>query len=384
MNTPTQPLLHRLRDLIAADPDRFARGVFTRLFGYDPDLREKFPAQMGPVRSAFTEVVQHVLDALPRDDGHAELIELLAQLGRDHRKYDVADEHYTLMFRALTAEFQQLLGDDWTAETSQTVIQAMMLTTGVMRGAAQSAPGPATWHARVVAKFVINRELAVVRLIADGPRTRYHAGQYLEVQIPQLPRLWRNLSPAVPPNDNGQLEFHVRAVPDGQVSAAIVTQTQVGDVWTFAQPHGTMSVRGDKPVLMIAGGTGLAPLRAILLGMAARADNPPTHLFYGARYPGELYEAATLAQIAATSPWLTVTLVAEQLADAWWIADAPDVHQWGLEVRYGKAADVALDVGDWTGHQVLIAGPASMVFMTDLKLRMSGVPADAISHDPVS
>ncbi|MFT3660276.1 MAG: FAD-binding oxidoreductase [Gordonia sp. (in: high G+C Gram-positive bacteria)] len=383
MNQPTPPILHRLRDMIAADSDVFAHKVFARLFGSSPAVRDMFPAHMSHVREAITDVLDHVLEVLPADDGHSELIELLAQLGRDHRKYGVTDEHYHLMFRALVAESAVLFGPDWKDDVAETVVQAMLLTTGVMRGAAQSAEGPATWRARVVQKFTINRERAVIRLVAIDPMPPFHAGQYLETRIPQWPHAWRDLSPAIPPNENGELEFHVRAVPGGNVSMSIVKETAPGDVWTFAQSHGVLQVEPDRPVLMVAGGSGLAPLRAILLEMARRADSPPTHLFYGARFPAELYDLAVLCELAATNPWLRVTGVIEEKSDPWWAEGGPDPRQWGTEILVGRVGDVAAQFGDWSDHQVLIAGSEDMIASTKLKLRLAGVPIDRMLHDPV-
>lgn len=383
VSVPSQPVLHRLRDRIAADPDTFARNVFARLFGTSPALRDMFPAHLNHLRDAFSHVLEHVLDVLPADDGHDELIELLAQLGRDHRKYGVTEEHYDLMAQALATESAALLADQWDRETAETVAQAILLTTGVMRGSAQSVEGPATWKARVVQKFVINRERAVVRLIAVDEMPDFTAGQYLETQIPQWPHAWRNFSPSVPPNAAGELEFHVRSVPGGHVSASIVKETAPGDVWTFAQAHGRLHVEPDQPVLMVAGGTGLAPLRAILLSMALNAAAPPTHLFYGARFPGELYELGMLRELATTNPWLRVTAVIDEAVDPWWVGAAPDPHQWGFEVLRGRVGDVAAKYADWSGRQILIAGPADMIASTKLRLRLSGVPNDQMQSDPV-
>ncbi|MFM9379352.1 FAD-binding oxidoreductase [Gordonia sp. VNK21] len=383
MTVPQDSVLHRLRTLVGADPDRFARSVFSRFLGLTPAARELFPADMSRVRPAFVEVTDHVLAELPEGGDHFELIELLAQLGRDNRKYGAREEHYELLGQALTDEFAALLGDGWTPDAAQTVSQAVLLATGVMRGAAQSATGPATWRARVVQKFVINRERAVVRLAALDPVPEIYPGQYLETRIPQWPFQWRDFSPATPVDDRGELEFHIRAVPGGQVSGTVVRETAVGDVWSFAQPHGTLAVDGDRPVLMVAGGTGLAPLRALLLSMAQRTDNPSVHLFYGARFPAELYELATLAQLATGNPWLTVTGTVDEQRDPWWIDTAPDPHQWGVPVVGGRVDEVVTAAGDWTGRQVLIAGPSAMISSTVRALRAVGVPADAIAHDPV-
>ncbi|MCF8570993.1 FAD-binding oxidoreductase [Gordonia sp. HY002] len=395
MNSPAQPVLSDLRRLIAADPDRFAASVFTRLFSASPPLRDLFPVSMAPLRATFTQFVDYVLEAISAEDGHEDLIEFLAQLGRDHRKYGVTSEHYWLMYDALMTEFSRMLGPRWTQTAFDAASHAMMLMTGVMRGAAESASEPSVWQARVVQKFTINRERAVVRLVAEDGAPRYHAGQYTEVQIPQWPHVWRNLSPAIPPNPRGELEFHVHSIPTGQMSGTIVRETEPGDVWTFGQMHGTMRVTDDRPVLMVAGGSGLAPLRAILLDMAQRVDNPQTHLFYGSRHPGELYELGVLQQLARTNPWLHVTAVSETESDPWWIDGAPDPRQWGFDLRFGRVGEVAVDYPDtysrhsleprdWTDHQILLSGPAPMVFHTQLKLRAAGVDPANISHDPLN
>ena len=252
MTTSGQPVLHRLRDRMDANADLFARNVFSRLFAASPALRKSFPVDMTVIGAAFVDVLDHVLDVLPGEQGHDELIELLAQYGRDNRKYGFTDLDYDHLFEALIAESAAMMGSEWTPSTADTVGQAMMLTTGVMRGAAQSVPGPAIWDAQVVQKFVINRERAVVRLKAVNDLPPYLPGQYVETRIPQCPNVWRDLSPAVPLNDSGELEFHVRAVPGGEFSNAVVKQTEPGDVWSFAQSHGTLHVDRDRPILMVA------------------------------------------------------------------------------------------------------------------------------------
>src|SRR5690606_8496036 len=113
-------------------------------------------------------------------------------------------------------------------------------------------------------------------------------------------------------------------------------------------------------VLMVAGGTGLAPLRALLIEMSKRVDNPPTHIFYGMRYPGELYDLAVLRRIASTNPWLQVTAVSEHEHDPWWINSVASPSELGIEHHIGTLADVVPRVGNWENHQVLVAGSAQM------------------------
>ncbi|MFT4127657.1 MAG: FAD-binding oxidoreductase [Gordonia sp. (in: high G+C Gram-positive bacteria)] len=383
MASHSRHVLHQLRDVINRDPDRFTKDLYTRLFAINPDLRELFGVMMSRQRDAFYHVLDHVLEAIPASSGHTELVEFLAQLGRDHRKYGVQPEHYQVIYSALMGEFAHLLADQWDAEAQQTVSQAMLLVTGVMRGAAQSARGPATWTARVVEKYRLTRDLAVVRLVADAP-LRFHTGQYLETQIPQWPRIWRNLSPAIPPNPHGELEFHVRSVSGGTVSTAIVGQTRIGDIWTFGQSHGTLHVDRDRDVLMVAGGTGLAPLRALLLEMARRADSPATHIFYGTRYPGELYDLPVLQRLASTNPWLTITAVSEETTDPWWLDARATPQQLGITHRIGRLDEVITADADRFGdHQSLIAGSPAMVETTRRRLIIAGVRASLMQHDPM-
>lgn len=382
MGGHSRHVLHHVRRVMGRDPDMFTRGVFTRLFALDPDLRDLFPAHMTHLREAFFGVIDHTLEVIPADDGHTELVEILAQLGRDHRKFGVLPAHYPLMCRALIGEFRELLDGYWDDETEQTVTQAMMLTTGVMRGAAEMASGPPTWTARVVEKYRITRDLAVVRLIGDGP-LRFSVGQFLEVAIPQWPHEWRHLSSAIPPNPDSEIEFHVRAIPGGVVSSAIVSTTRVGDVWTLAQNHGTLHIAPGREVLMVAGGTGLAPLRALLIEMSKRADSPSTHVFYGMRYPGELYDLAVLQRIASTNPWLRITAVSQETTDPWWLNSIASPEELGVDHRIGMLPEVVAAERDWSDHQALVVGSPQMVTATRRRLIIAGIRASMIQSDPV-
>lgn len=379
----TRHALLQVRDVLNADPDRFTADFYIRLFAMNPGLRELFPANMGHQRATLFRVLDYVLETVPDRENHPPLLQFLGQLGRDHRKYGVTEENYHQFFAALVREIAVKMGDRWDEEYADIVSQAFMLATGVMRGAAHSAPGPATWQATVAEKYRLSRDLAVVRLKAARPLD-YTSGQYLEVQIPQWPRIWRHLSPSIPPNAEGELEFHVRAVPGGSISNSIVTETQVGDVWTLAQAHGTLHVDTDSEVLMIAGGTGLAPLRALIIELSFRADAPPVHLFYGARYPADLYDLSRLWRIAATNPWLTITTVVEDETDPWWSTASEQSGRITLERKQGQLADAVLGYDkDWTRHQVLLAGSPEMIATTRRRLLIAGLPASRMQFDPV-
>lgn len=371
---------------IAADirpvADEFTKGLFARLFAMDPSLRDLFPANMTGHRATFLRVLDHVFTTIPKTDGHDELIEFLAQLGRDHRKYGLTEAHYATMSAALIAEVHAVYTPHGGLDEEDAAVleQGVQLLTGVMRGGAHSDPTPARRTARVVDVLRPHPGLSVVRLVADEPLL-FRPGQYVETQIPQVPRVWRPLSLAMPPNTQGQLEFHIRAVPGGYLSSTVFGESRPGDVWHFGQVHGLLRPDGDRPVTMIAGGTGLAPMKSILLAMSMNADNPDVHLLVGTRSPGLLYDSEALAPLAATNPWLKVTQVTDARRDPWWLKHPATAYR-ALPLRHGSLVD-AMDGLDLTGHRVLIAGPKGLLRAASEKAVARGAAPEDVVHDPL-
>jgi NAD(P)H-flavin reductase len=255
-----------------------------------------------------------------------------------------------------------------------------------MSGAAETETGPAWWDGTVIEHQRVSREISVVRLHLDRPMG-YHPGQFVNVQVPQCPRRWRYLSPAIPADPDGNVEFHVRAVLGGLVSTAIVDETRPGHRWRMSAPHGAMEVdRDGDDVLMVAGSTGLAPLRTLIMDLTRSHDNPRVHLFFGARYPCELYDLQTLWQLAAHNPWLSVSPVTEFDRDPPWAVDYPDVQPpRGLHVRQtGRLPEVVTKYGGWGERQILIGGGPQMIAATKAALIAKGAPVERIQHDPVA
>lgn len=373
----------------AVDPDRGGDGVisrfYTRWFATDLSARDLFPPDLAAQRTAFGQALSWVLGEFI-DQRAEEPVAFLAQLGRDHRKYGVAPQHYVALHDALLATLRAELGDRWDARVAEAATHAVDLIVGVMRGAADSEQTPPYVDGTVVEHLRVSRDVSVVRLQLDQALS-YHAGQYVAVQVPQWPRRWRHLSPSMPADATGAIEFHIRSVSGGMVSTAIVNQTMSGDRWRLSNPHGGMNVsRSDGDVLMVAGSTGLAPLRALLMNLCREAENPRVHLFFGGRYPCDLYDLRTLWEIAATNPWLSVTPVSEYSTDPPWAADYPDVQPpRGLHVRQtGLLPDVVTSYGSWSDRQILVCGGPKMVAATKAALIAKGAPPERIQHDPLA
>jgi NAD(P)H-flavin reductase len=372
----------------ALDPDDnngLIGRFYTRWFAFDASPRDLFPPDMRVQRAAFAQALKWIYGELVAQRAE-DPVAFLAQLGRDHRKYGVLPEHYGTLGQALYATLRDEVAEAWTDAVDAAAVQSVNLITGVMSGAADAEQGPAWWDGTVVEHRRVSRDLAVVRLQLDHPMP-YHAGQYVNVAVPQCPRRWRYLTPAIPPDETGAIEFHVRTVSGGLVSNAVVNETRTGDRWRLSSPHGALHVdRDGGDVLMVAGSTGLAPLRSIVMDLTRWGVNPRVHMFFGARYPCELYDLPTLWQIASHNPWLSVTPVSERGGDPAWAADYPDVTPpRGLHLRQtGKLMDIVTKYGNWGDRQILICGGPEMVRATKDALIAKGAPPERIQHDPLS
>jgi NAD(P)H-flavin reductase len=304
-------------------------------------------------------------------DRPVELAPFLAQLGRDHRKFGVLAHHYHALSTAMIDTVRHYNGTHWDSVTEQSWQHAFAQVNTVMQDAANAETGPASWPARVTSHHRITRDIALVQVHTGAP-IPYQPGQYLSVETPQRPRLWRYLSPANPTNHEGVIEFHVRAVPEGWVSQSVVAHTQRGDTWHIGSPMGNLHLRHhpNRELLLIAGGTGIAPCLAILQDRARQNGNTPVQVFYGASAVEDLYALHTLHRLTAQLPRLTVI---------------PACHQTTSQpggVEHGTLADVVTRYGSWTNHDVLICGSPQMIRATVTAMLLAGTPLANIHHDP--
>ena len=369
----------------SAGPDGVIRDFYTRWFATDASARDLFPPDMNQQRAVFSRALHWVLGEIVEQRAQ-EPVAFLAQLGRDHRKYGVTAAHYDTMQRALLGALRGHFADRWDGAVASTAVDVVELVIGVMRGAADAESGSPYEDGTVVDHIRATRDVSIIRLRLDRPLF-YHPGQYVTVQVPQWPRRWRYLSPSIPADGSATMEFHVRSVSGGMVSTAIVGETRPGDRWRLSNPHGGMHIdRDGGDVLLVAGSTGLAPLRALISDMCRHAYNPRVHLFFGGRYPCDLYDLRTLWEIASTNPWLSVTPVSEFSTDPPWAADYPDHQQpRGLHVRQtGRLPEVVTSYGSWSDRQILICGGPDMVRATKAALIAKGAPPERIQHDPLA
>lgn len=388
MDSRTVALIRTTFKAVAAEeggPAKLASSFYAILFTNYPAARDFFPAAMDSQRDRLVKAISYALDRLEEPD---KLLPFLAQLGRDHRKYGVQAAHYTAVATSLKSAMRIFAGTEmWTDEVDQAWDEGLKIIGDTMIGAAEQESAPAVWTGTVVERREVLRNLAVVRLQLDQPM-QYAAGQYISVQIPSRPRMWRYMSPAVPANTNGEIEFHIRGVLGGWVSPAIVGHTAIGDQWLLGSPLGGLGIPRNvkRKMLMVGCGTGIAPLRAQLMAMAQRRINPRVHLFVGGHHPCDLYDLEILSQLATANKWLTVTPVTESDENPWWYLDSGERERiWpGLEARMtGQIGKVVASYGSWADRDVQIVGSPSMVQTTKFRLMAAGTQTKNIRHDPL-
>lgn len=369
----------------AVGTDEVIGRIYTLWFGIDMTARDLFPPDLTRQRASFGEALSWLLAEMIAQRAE-EPVAFMAQLGRDHRKYGVTGRHYDTLGQAMLTTLRGELAEVWDGRIAEATSDFVELVTGVMRGAADAEQTPPFVDGTVLEHIRATRDVSIVRLQLDRPLF-YHPGQYVTVQVPQWPRRWRYLSPSIPADGSGAIEFHIRSVRGGMVSTAIVGETAPGDRWRLSNPHGGLQIdRHGEDVLLVAGSTGLAPLRALISDLSRYAENPRVHLFFGGRYPCDLYDLRTLWEIASTNPWLSVTPVSEFSTDPPWATDYPDHRPpRGLHVRQtGRLPEVVTGYGSWGDRQILICGSPDMVTATKAALIAKGAPPERIQHDPLA
>src|SRR4051795_4136335 len=295
---------------VAAAGDEVPLYFYSHLFLTHPETRGMFPATMAAQRDRLVGALLRVVGNVHQVET---VVPYLQQLGSDHRKYAVAPQHYPFVGASLLATLEHFLGEDWTPDLAADWAAAYGLVAQVMIDAATQSEdsAPAWWDAEVVGHERRGPGIAVVNVRTEQPLP-YRPGQSVSVQSPLAARMWRYFSPANAPRNDNTLEFHVRAIDGGWVSPALVHATAKGDVLRLGPPVGnglSLDESSDADLLLLAGGTGLAPLRAIVEQLDGRRQRRSVDLYVGARTEDELYDLPALRQLQERNRWLSVVPV---------------------------------------------------------------------------
>lgn len=356
--------------VVAKSGDEVPLFFYSHLFLSHPEVREMFPVSMAHQRDKLVGALGAVVSNVTQLD---EVVPFLQQLGRDHRRFGAVAEHYSAVGASLLATLQHFLGGAWTSDLAADWAEAYGLVATVMVSAAEDSAesAPAFWGGQILGVDRRTMDVTIVQIHPEEPLD-YRPGQSVAIEIPYRPRRWRYYSPANAPRSDGSFELHIGLVPGGQVSGPAVRSLKRGDSVRIGSPIGdSLKLPEDtgRDIVMIAGGTGLAPFRAMLEHLdrsTPPSQVPRVHLYHGARMPWNLYEHRQLMNLTQR-PWFSYTPV---------VSD--DTSYPG---QRGQVGSVAAAHGAWEGRVTLVCGSPGMVRHTVAELAEAGVPAKDIQTE---
>jgi len=201
----------------------------------------------------------------------------------------------------------------------------------------------------------------------------FRAGQYLDIILSGGRR--RSFSIASAPEDGPMLELHVRRASSSGFTGQLFDTMRSGTLLRIEGPLGQFWFRNEspRPALMIGGGTGYAPLRAMLRQLLAVGDRRPLTLYWGARTERDLYEHAWLTEVATTRAKLGYRPVLS--------APTPEDGAWTGRIGFVHDAVLA-DVGDWLAdYDVYASGPPAMIEAIRHAFIERGLPREQLFFD---
>ncbi|PTE01980.1 CDP-6-deoxy-delta-3,4-glucoseen reductase [Pandoraea apista] len=208
-----------------------------------------------------------------------------------------------------------------------------------------AAPAPARHRkAEVVSTAVLSPEVTrLVLAVDDDEPWVFRPGQYVNVLLGEAgPRSFSIASRPEPSDDPRQLELHIRRIDGGYFTQTRLSALRAGDRLDIEAPMGGFGYHEDdyRPIVMVATGTGIAPLRSMLVEMLAGGDTPPIDLYWGGRNADALYLHDELTQLAQQHEDFRYVPVLSR-PDATWqgargyvqdavVADHPDLSEHAL------------------------------------------------------
>jgi CDP-4-dehydro-6-deoxyglucose reductase len=241
--------------------------------------------------------------------------------------------------------------------------------------AAREVASVASMPRRVLPLKLLERELLapdVMRLRLTPPRAEplaYLAGQYLDVLLAGGKR--RAFSIANAPHLGPNVELHVRHVAGGDFTQRVFSDLVPGAVLRVEAPLGTFVAREDseRPMILVAGGTGFAPIKALIEHFLHLGSRRAIHLYWGARTPQDLYLRALPQAWAATTPTLRFAAVVSD-PEAAAGERSGFVHEAVLE-----------DHPDLSPFDIYMSGPPALIDAGRRSFVQAGLPEERLYYD---
>jgi CDP-4-dehydro-6-deoxyglucose reductase len=205
---------------------------------------------------------------------------------------------------------------------------------------------------RIAKMEKLSEDVMLIALqLPANERLQYRAGQYIEFMLKDGKR--RSYSMANAPHIDAQITLHVRHMPGGVFTDQVFSSIKERDILRFEGPHGSFFLREDseKPIILLASGTGFAPIKALMEHLIDLKSTRPVTLYWGGRRPQDLYMDALCRQWAANLAHFSYVPV---------VSDAQPEDQWTGRNGFVHQAVMA-DHADLSGYQVYACGAPIVV-----------------------
>lgn len=227
--------------------------------------------------------------------------------------------------------------------------------------------------ARVVEKDLLAENVVRLRLkLPEAQRLQFLAGQYIDVLVSGGKR--RAFSIASCPSLENEIELHIRHVDGGDFTGYVFDDLKVKDILRLEGPQGNFFVRNDqpeRPMIMVGGGTGFAPLKSMIENLLEHDDQREIHLYWGAKTAAELYLDQLPRMWATRHDHIHYHKAVSEPDEK---ADADTFRGFVHEA-------VIADHADLSGFDVYMSGPPAMIETARREFIEHGVPADRLFYD---
>ena len=183
-----------------------------------------------------------------------------------------------------------------------------------------SSTSTKVYQATILAVEQVSEAAAILELSLDeeGKKLKFLPGQYARIQVPETDQ-WRAYSFANASAAEGKLRFLIRLLPSGVMSDYLRQRAKVGDFIQFEAPLGVFYLRKiERPLVFVAGGTGLSAFLAMLDDRVQKGDcNQPIHLYYGVNFEADLSELERLAHYKTQLAQFDYHIVVMKPSEQW-------------------------------------------------------------------
>ena len=225
---------------------------------------------------------------------------------------------------------------------------------------------------RVHEKVQLNHDVILIKLVLPKTeRLQFFAGQYINFLLKNGKH--RSFSLANAPHDDEFVELHIRHIPDGKFTGEVFDEMKEKDMMRIEGPHGSFYLReeSERPIILMAGGTGFAPIKGMVEHALKIGLERPIHLYWGVRAKEDLYMDELAKSWSKQNPLIRYTpVLSEQKPEDNWSGRTGFVHNAIME-----------DYPDLSKHEIYGSGAPVMVYAGRDEFVKNGLDLDHYYSD---